>query len=128
MVNTAQMLKEADAYILISGEYNASVQPGLKNLIDHFRTEYADKPVGLATYSPGALGGARVSGDLRAMVANLGMISLPTVLGVGQIDKVIDEQGNLIGDNSKGLRRMSENFLKKLNWFSSALKTKRESD
>ena len=119
MLQTSEKLKSADAYVMIAGEYNASIQPGLKNLMDHFRTEYENKPIGLCCYSPGALGGARVSMQLRPMVANLGMVSIPMVLGVSAIHEVLCEQGELT-EGAK-LDKMAKPFIKQLKWFSQAL-------
>src|SRR6266436_2790350 len=32
----AQQIRAADAFVFVTGEYNWGVQPGLKNLTDHF--------------------------------------------------------------------------------------------
>ncbi len=43
---------EADAYVLVSGEYNESIPPALTNMMDHFPPKaYAFKPCALVTYS-----------------------------------------------------------------------------
>jgi len=43
----------ADAFVLVSAEYNHSIPPGLSNMLDHFGgSVYAFKPSGLVTYSP----------------------------------------------------------------------------
>src|SRR5215510_12765793 len=47
---------EADAFILVSPEYNGSYSPALKNLLDHFPKQNR-KPFGVVTASPGAFGG-----------------------------------------------------------------------
>src|SRR5258705_4476595 len=44
---------EADAFILVSPEYNGSYSPALKNLLDHFPKQHR-KPFGIVTASPGA--------------------------------------------------------------------------
>jgi len=36
----ARLIKPADAYVIVSGEYNHNVPPALANLLDHFMEEY----------------------------------------------------------------------------------------
>jgi NAD(P)H-dependent FMN reductase len=36
----AERVKAADAYVIVSGEYNHTVPPALANLLDHFLEEY----------------------------------------------------------------------------------------
>ncbi|MEO1019522.1 MAG: NAD(P)H-dependent oxidoreductase, partial [Pseudomonadota bacterium] len=36
LVRLSERIKAADAFVLVSGEYNHTLQPGLTNLIDHF--------------------------------------------------------------------------------------------
>src|ERR1051325_8907899 len=54
---------EADAFILVSPEYNGSYSPALKNLLDHFPKQ-RHKPFGIVTASTGALGGVRATQQL----------------------------------------------------------------
>src|SRR6476620_10325504 len=54
----AKRIFEADAFILVTPEYNGSYTPDLKNLLDHFPKQ-SHKVFGLVTASPGALGGVR---------------------------------------------------------------------
>ncbi len=125
MVKASQTIAAADAYIMIAGEYNATLQPGLSNMMDHFLPEYAQKPVGIACYSPGALGGARVSMHIRPFTANLGMLSIPTVLGVGALHEALDEDGQPQGNAGARFEKSANAFLKQLKWYAEALKAKR---
>jgi NAD(P)H-dependent FMN reductase len=125
MARASQTLAASDAYIMVAGEYNATLQPGLSNLMDHFLPEYAQKPVGIACYSPGALGGARVSMHIRPFVANLGMLSLPQVLGVGAIHEALGEDGQPQGDGGARLKKSADGFLEQLKWYAEALSAKR---
>ncbi len=45
----------ADAFIFVVGEYNWGMQPGLKNLTDHFLEEWFWRPAAIASYSAGRL-------------------------------------------------------------------------
>lgn len=93
----ATRMFEADAFILVSPEYNGSYSPSLKNLLDHFPKQL-HKPIGIATGTNGALGGIRAAHQLYLLSAGLFGIASPTFLLVPQTDKKIDEGGNLIDD------------------------------
>ena len=45
-------IKEADGYVIVSGEYNESIPPALTNMMDHFPPRaYAFKPCAIVSYS-----------------------------------------------------------------------------
>ena len=55
----AGKIRSADGFVFITGEYNWGMQPGLKNLTDHFLEEWFWRPAAIASYSAGRLSGAR---------------------------------------------------------------------
>jgi NAD(P)H-dependent FMN reductase len=57
----AGKIRDADGFVFITGEYNWGIQPGLKNLTDHFLEEWFWRPAAIASYSAGRPGGARAS-------------------------------------------------------------------
>ena len=61
----AKVIIPADAYIIVSGEYNHTVPPALANLMDHFLDEYFWKPSAIVCYSAGGFGGVRAAMALR---------------------------------------------------------------
>ena len=46
-------IRDADGFVFITGEYNWGVQPGLKNLTDHFLEEWFWRPAAIVSYSAG---------------------------------------------------------------------------
>ena len=90
----AKRMFEADAFILVTPEYNGSYTPALKNLFDHFPKQ-SRKPFGIVTASPGALGGMRAALQLQTLVYALFGIGSPHMLITPLIDKKFDEHGNL---------------------------------
>ena len=42
-------IREADAFLFVAGEYNWGMQPGLKNLTDHFLEEWFWRPAAIAS-------------------------------------------------------------------------------
>jgi NAD(P)H-dependent FMN reductase len=53
----AKEIRSADAFVFVTGEYNWGVQPGLKNLTDHFLEEWFWRPAAIASYSAGRFSG-----------------------------------------------------------------------
>src|SRR5262249_3544420 len=73
----ASIYRSVDAFVVVSGEYNHSVPPALSNLLDYFLEEYRWRPSAIVCYSTGAFGGVRAAMQLRAMLCELGMSSIP---------------------------------------------------
>src|SRR5712672_2659971 len=53
----AGKIRGADGFVFITGEYNWGMQPGLKNLTDHFLEEWFWRPAAIASYSAGKFAG-----------------------------------------------------------------------
>ncbi len=90
----AEKMFAANAFIIVTPEYNGSYSPAVKNLFDHFPKQ-SRKVFGLATASTGALGGARSSQQLLLFVPALFGIASPYLLITPHVDKKFDEYGNL---------------------------------
>ena len=97
----AERVKAADAYVIVSGEYNHTVPPALANLLDHFLEEYFYKPIAIVCYSAGAFGGVRAAIALRAMLGELGMSSIPSIFPIPKVQDAFREDGS---PNRRGLR------------------------
>lgn len=91
----ARRIEAADAYLIVTPEYNGSYSPALKNLLDHFPKRNR-KPFGLVTASPGALGGMRAAQQLLLLVPALFGIAAPQFLLVPAVDQKFDEDGTLL--------------------------------
>ena len=57
----AGTIRGADGFVFVTGEYNWGMQPGLKNLTDHFLEEWFWRPAAIVSYSAGRLSGARAA-------------------------------------------------------------------
>jgi len=122
----AGILAPADGYVVVSAEYNSSVPPALSNLLDHFVTEYARCPALIATYSPGAFGGARVGEQLRSLLGALGMLVIPGNLAVPGMTKAFDENG--VPADPEAWDKRADRVLGNLEWYATALRNAREAD
>ena len=123
MSKLADRISEADGFVLVSGEYNHSMQPGLTNLMNYFQEEYLHKPTGIVAYSPSDFGGARAAMQVRAFMAELGSITIPSILYFPRAHTLKEK----ISENSSGLHERTTKFIKELIWYADALKRKRES-
>ena len=86
----ASKIRAADAFVFIVGEYNWGVQPGLKNLTDHFLEEWFWRPAAIASYSAGRLSGARSSVAGHGILSEMGMVVISSALAVGPIAETLD--------------------------------------
>lgn len=119
----AGIIIEADGYIVVSAEYNHSIPPALSNLLDHFLEEYFFKPSAILCYSAGSFGGVRAAMQLRSMLAEMGMSSIPSILPVPKIGSAFEEDGT---PNDNAYHRRADRFLNEFEWYAEALKAKRE--
>ena len=120
MEELAQKIKAADAFLFVAGEYNWGVQPGLKNLTDHFLEEWFWRPAALATYSAGRFAGARAGYAWHPTLAEMGMVVIPSALAVGQITKSLDEEGQPTGSGGEALDKSFGRFADELAWWTEA--------
>jgi NAD(P)H-dependent FMN reductase len=123
MEKLAKILIKADAYVIVSGEYNHGVPPTLKNLLDTYQTEYYFKPSAVVTYSTGSFGGVRVLAQLRQIAAELGMPSIPSSFPIPRVQESFDGKGNA---TDKAYNRRIVAFLDELEWYASAFKTQKK--
>lgn len=93
--NLSQRMFAADAFIIVTPEYNGSYSPAMQNLFDHFPKQH-HKPFGLVTAAPGALGGIRAAMQLQQFVLALFGIPSPYMLVTPQVDKKFDVDGSLL--------------------------------
>jgi NAD(P)H-dependent FMN reductase len=94
----AERMFAADAFILVTPEYNGSYSPALQNLMDHFPKQ-ARKPFGIVTSSVGAMGGMRASQQMLLFIPALFGIASPYMLIVPNADKKFDAVGNLVEES-----------------------------
>ena len=107
----AERVFNADAYILLTPEYNGSYSPALKNLLDHFPKRHR-KPFGIVTASPGAMGGIRASQQMLQLIPALFGIASPYMLIVPAVDKKFSADGDLLDESfQNGVHNFISEFL-----------------
>ncbi|KAK7486023.1 hypothetical protein BaRGS_00022775 [Batillaria attramentaria] len=129
LLDTEAKLAEADAFLVVSAEYNHSIPPALTNLMDHFapvmlpNSAYAYKPSGIVCYSRSIFGGMRAAMQLRVFLSALGTFSVNEIFSIPQVEKAIDEDGKPLNEHMvKGLSQV----MTQLDWTARALKNHKE--
>lgn len=122
MSDLAKILENADGFLIVTGEYNHSIPPALKNLLDHYQKEYHYKPSAIASYSAGHFGGARAAIQLRIILGELGTPSIPTIAYFPTVSKTVTESGEVTDER---IIRSTKRFLDEFHWYLSALKSAR---
>src|SRR5688572_6588632 len=111
-------IREADAILFVTPEYNYSVPGVLKNAIDWASRPYGDsawdgKPAAIMGASIGGIATARAQYHLRQMMVFLNMfpINQPEVM-IGNCSDKFDDQGNLTDETTKEfIRQLLENLV-----------------
>lgn len=111
-------IREADAILFVTPEYNYSVPGVLKNAIDWASRPYGDsawngKPAAIMGASIGAIATARAQYHLRQMMVFLNMfpVNQPEVM-IGNCADKFDQQGNLTDETTKDIiRKLLENLV-----------------
>jgi NAD(P)H-dependent FMN reductase len=122
----AEKIRGADGFIFITGEYNWGMQPGLKNLTDHFLEEWFWRPAAIASYSAGRLSGAHAATAWHGTLCEMGMVVVSSTLAIGPIAQTLNESGEPIGEAGKALARAFPRFADDLDWWIEAAKLQRE--
>lgn len=107
-VKLKEKMIAADGFVFACPEYNSSITPLMKNMIDwtsrpHTQNEpalwaYKGKTAALLAASPGALGGLRGLVHVRDILGNIGVYVMPTQAAVGQAMQAFDANGDLTAE------------------------------
>jgi NAD(P)H-dependent FMN reductase len=122
----AHKIRSADGFVFVTGEYNWGIQPGLKNLTDHFLEEWFWRPAAIASYSAGRLSGARAATAWHGTLSEMGMVVTSSTIGVGPIGQTLSAEGEPTGDAGKALEAAFARFADDLTWWVDAAKAQRE--
>lgn len=123
MQQLSDIFKGSDGFLIVTGEYNHSIPPALKNILDHFQSEYFFKPSGIVSYSAGSFGGVRAAVHVRVICGELGMPSISSMFPIPAVQNVFEEDGTPI--DTAYIKR-ADRFLTEFEWYVSALKNQRD--
>ena len=122
----AGQIRDADGFVFITVEYNWGIQPGLKNLTDHFLEEWFWRPAAIASYSAGRFAGARAATAWHGTLSEMGMVVVSSTIAVGPIAQTLDANGAPTGGGGEALERAFPRFADDLMWWIEAAKMQRQ--
>jgi NAD(P)H-dependent FMN reductase len=121
----AGQIRGADGFVFITGEYNWGIQPGLKNLTDHFLEEWFWRPAAIASYSAGRFSGVRAATVWHGILSEMGMVVISSTIAAGPIAQTLSVEGRPIGEGGKALAHAFPRFADDLAWWMEAAKVQR---
>jgi NAD(P)H-dependent FMN reductase len=122
----AGKIRGADGFVFVTGEYNWGVQPGLKNLTDHFLEEWFWRPAAIVSYSAGRLSGARAATAWHGTLSEMGMVVVSSTIAVGPIGQTLSDEGEPTGEAGKALESAFPRFADGLMWWVEAAQAQRQ--
>ena len=125
MAALASKIKAADAFVFVTGEYNWGMQPGLKNLTDHFLEEWFWRPAAIASYSSGRLSGVRSGMTWHGTLSEMGMVVVSSTIAVGAIGETVSADAEPMGVAGAALEQAFPRFADDLAWWTQAAKAQR---
>jgi NAD(P)H-dependent FMN reductase len=122
----ARQIRDADGFVFVTGEYNWGVQPGLKNLTDHFLEEWFWRPAAIASYSAGRFAGARAATAWHGTLSEMGMVVVSSTIAAGPIAQALSADGKPSGEGGKALAHAFPRFADDLTWWMEAARAQRQ--
>src|SRR5450432_2927516 len=112
-------LADADAFVIVTPEYNHSFPGPLKTAIDWYSKEWHAKPVAFVAYG-GSAGGLRAVEQLRQVFAELHSVTVRNAIGFAMAWEHFDEAGR-VRDRARH-EKAAGAMLDQLAWWGQALK------
>jgi NAD(P)H-dependent FMN reductase len=119
----SQRLLAADAFVVVTAEYNHGIPASLKNAIDWYKEEWVAKPVALVSYG-GMGGGLRAAEHLRHVFAELHAVTVRDMLSFHNAWGDFFADGAVV--SPPGSEEAAKRLLDQLIWWAEALRTARE--
>lgn len=117
----AAKIKEADAFIIVTPEYNHGYPAVLKNALDLVYAEWNRKPVAFVGYGA-AMGGGRAIEQLRQVIIELEMASTRNAVDIPFVWTAFGEDGQ---SADAALTEKFSPVFEELSWWANALKAAR---
>lgn len=118
----SEITGKADAFFIITPEYNHSFPGSLKRMLDSELKNYIHKPVAFAGASSGGWGGVRAVEALVGTVREMGLAATFTSVYFPKVQELFDEQGQLKTEYVERYQKDLTNAYTELIWMARALK------
>jgi NAD(P)H-dependent FMN reductase len=120
----SDLTQKADAFFIVTPEYNHSFPGSLKRMLDSELHNYIHKPVAFAGASSGTWGGVRAVEALVNVVREMGLVATFTDVYFPKVQDLFDEEGTLLNDYY--IRAINKSY-DELIWMAKTLKHGRSS-
>lgn len=117
-----EITQKADAFYVVTPEYNHSIPSSLKRLLDSEYGNYKHKPVATAGVSDGPWGGVRVCEALLHVYHTMWMVAVKPELYFPKAQDMFDGQGQLKPEFIEMQTKNVNAAYDELVWFARALK------
>jgi NAD(P)H-dependent FMN reductase len=116
----------ADAFFIVTPEYNHSFPGSLKRMLDSEYDNYLHKPVAMAGVSNGNWGGARAVESLVPVLRQLGLVMMRSDTYFPRVQDMFDEAGTIKPEIEERTSASVKSIYKELLWMARVLKAARE--
>ncbi len=116
-------LSAADAFVVVTPEYNHSYPGGLKHAIDQAYAEWMAKPVAFVSYG-GTAGGTRATEHLRAVFAEVHAATIRDHVSFHMVRRQFDANGHPLDRDNP--RLAAKTMFDRLAWWAHALRAARQ--
>lgn len=120
------IVERADAFFIVTPEYNHSFPGSLKRLLDSELAHYNHKPAAIAGVSNGNWGGVRAVEQLCLAIRELGLVVMSWDMYFPYIQNIFDEQGTMNEEFKERYDKQAAKLYGELLWFARLLKAARE--
>lgn len=120
------VVDKADAFFIVTPEYNHSFPGSLKRMLDSELALYNHKPVAIAGVSNGNWGGVRAVEQLHLAIRELGLVALSWDTFFPYVQNIFNEVGEMNAEYRERYDAQVGKLYSELIWFAKLLKTARE--
>lgn len=117
---------KADAFFIVTPEYNHSFPGSLKRMLDSELQNYIHKPVALAGASSGNWGGVRAVEALVTSVREMGLVATFTSVYFARVQDSFDDDNQPVADQKERIDKNLTSAFNELIWMAQALRYGRE--
>lgn len=121
-----EITNNADAFFIVTPEYNHSFPGSLKRMLDSELANYNHKPVAIAGVSDGNWGGVRAVEQLSLAIRELGLVVMSWDMYFPYIQNIFDENGAMHDEFKERYDKQAAKLFTELVWFADMLKQKRQ--
>ena len=120
-----QIVDWADAFFIVTPEYNHSFPGSLKRMLDSELALYNHKPVAFAGASNGNWGGVRAVESLLTAIRETGLVAMSWDVYFPRVQDIFNEDGRMNDEHQERYESNVGKLLDELLWFSDLLKAGR---